>query len=24
VKDAKVCAVANGGFGYGALLLKRD
>ena len=23
VKDAKVCAVANGGFGYGALLLKR-
>lgn len=24
VKDARVCAVANGGFGYGALLLKRD
>ena len=24
VKDAKVCAVANGGYGYGALLLKRD
>jgi acetyl-CoA acetyltransferase len=22
VKDARVCAVANGGFGYGALLLK--
>lgn len=24
VTDAKVCAVANGGFGYGALLLKRE
>lgn len=24
VRDAKVCAVANGGFGYGALLLKRS
>ena len=24
VRDAQVCAVANGGFGYGALLLKRD
>jgi acetyl-CoA acetyltransferase len=24
VKDAKLCAVANGGFGYGALLLKRE
>jgi acetyl-CoA acetyltransferase len=24
IKDAKVCAVANGGFGYGALLLRRD
>jgi acetyl-CoA acetyltransferase len=24
VKDAKVCAVANGGYGYGALLLRRD
>ncbi|RVT93169.1 thiolase family protein [Sphingomonas crocodyli] len=24
VKDARVCAVANGGFGYGALLLRRD
>ena len=24
VKDARVCAVANGGFGFGALLLKRD
>ena len=23
VRDARVCAVANGGFGYGALLLKR-
>jgi len=24
VKDAGVCAVSNGGFGYGALLLRRD
>ena len=24
VKDAKVCAVANGGYGYGALLLRTD
>lgn len=24
VRDAKVCAVANGGYGYGALLLRRD
>jgi acetyl-CoA acetyltransferase len=24
VADAKVCAVSNGGFGYGALLLRRD
>ena len=24
VADAKVCVVSNGGFGYGALLLKRD
>lgn len=24
IPDARVCAVANGGFGYGALLLKRD
>ena len=24
VKDAKVCAVANGGYGYGGLLLRRD
>lgn len=24
VKDARVCAVANGGYGFGALLLKRD
>jgi acetyl-CoA acetyltransferase len=24
VKDAKVCAVANGGYGYGALLLRRE
>jgi acetyl-CoA acetyltransferase len=24
VKDAQICAVCNGGYGYGALLLKRD
>lgn len=24
VRDAKVCAVSNGGYGYGALLLRRD
>ena len=24
VQDARVCAVANGGYGYGALLLRRD
>ena len=24
VADARVCAVSNGGFGYGALLLKRN
>ena len=24
IKDAHVCAVSNGGFGYGALLLKRE
>jgi acetyl-CoA acetyltransferase len=24
VEDAKVCVVANGGYGYGALLLRRD